>query len=116
MDIIKRVFSAVGEIVPTFSDIPEFTADSEPDRYIILNISHNGAEFGDGTHHSYSFLISLNVYSPMLDFALYEQVIGAMEAAGFSFAGGGNVGNDAEFPYTAHYYLDFLGVDAREPK
>ena len=113
MNIAERIESAVGEILPTYGYTPEFTDDNEPERYIIYDITENGTDYSEGENRVNQYMASLNVFTPSLDFALYEQLKSAMYAAGFCYDSGGKTGTDALFPYITHYYLDFVGVEER---
>lgn len=113
MDIIEKVFAALDGVIPCFVGTPEFARDSTPEKYIIINIAEKGGNYSESVNRVNEYLISLNVYTKQLDFALYEQIKAAMYGADFCYIGGGNVGDDKTFPYVTHYYLDFSGVVER---
>ncbi len=110
MDIVDMVGEAIGDIAPWYADTPEFAEGQAPERYIILNIAERGANYSEGVHRCVEYIVSLNVWTKYLDFTLYKKIKQAMSAAGFSYEGGGRVGDDKIYPYDTHYYLDFMGV------
>ena len=114
MSIADRIEAAVGDILPVYGYTPEFTAEDEPQKYAVYQLTEKGAEYGEGEHKTEQFFVSLNVFTPRLDFELYERLKQAMYAAGFSYDSGGSTGTDRIYPYTTHYYLDFSGVECRE--
>lgn len=113
MNIAERIEAAIGDILPVYGYTPEFS-DDEPQKYAIYQLTEKGAEYGEGEHRTEQFFISLNVFTPRLDFELYERLKRAMYDAGFSYDSGGETGTDAIYPYITHYYLDFSGVVCRE--
>lgn len=110
MNIVERVEAAMDGIVPVFTKTPEF-GNNAPEKYIILGLAENGANFSEGRHNTTEYFVSLNVFTKLLDFPLYDQLKKAMCEADFTFIGGGEVNNDRNYPYITHYYLDFLGVE-----
>lgn len=110
MNIVDRVEVALGGTIPVFTRTPEF-GNSVPEKYIILNLAEKGANFAEGRHNTTEYFVSLNVFTKLLDFEFYERLKKAMCDANFSFIGGGEVGDDKNYPYITHYYLDFLGVE-----
>lgn len=110
MDIIEKVFAALDGVIPCFVGTSEFTRDSAPEKYIIINIAETGGNYSEGVNRVNEYLVSLNVFTKRLDFGLYEQIKSAMYGADFCYIGGGNVGDDKIYPYVTHYYLDFSGV------
>lgn len=114
MDIAQRIEAAAGKILPVYGCTPEFAADDEPQEYAVYQLTEKGAEYGEGKHCAEQFFVTLNIFTPMLDFALYERLKQAMYAAGFCYDSGGSVGTDSDYPYITHYYLDFSGVECRE--
>ncbi len=113
MNIAERIEAAVGGILPVYGYTPEFAADNEPERYIIYTLTEKGADYSEGENRVDQYLVSLNVFTPGLDFDLYEEIKAAMYRAGFVFDSGGMTGTDAMFPYITHYYLDFEGDEER---
>lgn len=113
MDVIQKVEGALEGVVQAFFGVPEFGADDEPDKYVIVNFAEKPANFSESRSRVIEYFVSLNVFSEGFDFPLYEQIRAAMERGGFDYIDGGNVGDDRIFPYHAHYYLDFLYVCER---
>ncbi len=113
MDIAERIEAAVGGILPAYGYTPEFAADDEPERYIIYTLTEKGDDYSEGENRVNQYLVSLNVFTPKLDFDLYEAIKAAMYKAGFVFDSGGMTGTDAVFPYITHYFLDFAGGEER---
>ena len=83
MDVADRVEKALNGIVKLYASVPEFTDRNTPEKYAIYTI----AEY---------------------DFGLYEKIKAAMYSEGFCYAEGGNVQDDKIYPFTRHYYLDFV--------
>lgn len=113
MDIIQKIESALDGVIQPFFGVPEFGAGDEPERYVIVNFAEKPANFSESKCRVIEYFVSLNVFSEGFDFPLYEKIRAAMECGGFDYVDGGNVGDDRIFPYSAHYYLDFLGVIER---
>lgn len=114
MDVVQKVESALEGVIQPFFGVPEFGAGDEPERYVIVNFAEKGANFSEGVSRVIEYFVSLNVFSEGLDFPLYEKIRAAMERGGFDYIDGGNVDDDRIFPYSTHYYLDFLAVIERE--
>lgn len=112
MDIADRIEQALDGICPVYTGVPEF-ADDEPAEYIIYTITEVGADYSEGENRVNQYLVSLNVFTGALNFALYERIRAAMYKAGFVYGSGGLTGTDALFPHVTHYYLDFTGVEER---
>ena len=110
MDVIQKIESALDGVIPWFTNTPEFADGQAPERYVIVNIAEKGGTYSESHHRTTEYFVSLNVYTPRLDFPLYERLKSAMCGEGFVYDGGGNVGDDKIFPYDTHYYLDFTGV------
>ena len=114
MNIIEKIKSALDGLIPWFTDVPEFTADNEPEKYAIINIAEKGGNYSESENRTNEYFVSVSVFTKRLDFPLYEQIKTAMYGAEFVYVGGGNVGDDKIYPYITHYYLDFSGVIERE--
>ena len=54
--------------------------------------------------------MTLNIFTPKLDFTLYEQMKTAMKIAGFGYDSGGTVASDRVYPYKVHWYQDYAFV------
>ena len=111
MDIADKIEAAVSAILPVFAAVPEFTADNVPKSHAIYSITEKGADYGDGGDSTTLYFVSLGVFTEYPDFALYKRIKAAMRAAGFGYDSGGMVQSDGEYPYSTHYYLDFVGVN-----
>ncbi len=113
MNVADRIEAAVSSILPVYGYVPEFSADDEPECYIVYSITEKGADYSEGENRVNEYLVSLNIFTPRLDFDLYEAIKAAMYEAGFCYDSGGETGTDAMFPYITHYYLDFIGGEER---
>lgn len=109
MNIIEKIDLALRSVLPFYFNIPEF-AGTVPEKYAIINIAEKGANYSESENRVNEYFVSVNVFTKRLDFALYEDIKGAMFGQGFSYSNGGNVGDDKIYPYNTHYYLDFCGV------
>lgn len=114
MDVIQKIKSALEGIIQPFFGTPEFGAGDKPERYVIVNFTEKGANFSESVSRVIEYFVSLNVYTDGFDFPLYDRIRAAMERGGFGYIEGGNVDDDRIFPYSTHYYLDFLAVIERE--
>ncbi len=113
VSVADRIEKAVCDILPVYGYTPEFSADNVPEKYIVYNITEKGADYSEGENHANEYLVSLNIFTPRLDFDLYEEIKTAMYGAGFCYSSGGETGTDAMFPYITHYYLDFTRGEER---
>lgn len=107
---LEKALDGLSENIPWYPQTPEFSDGQAPDRYIIVNIAEKGSNYAEGKHFSDEYYVSLNVFTPRLDFKLYNQLKKAMYGAGFVYVDGGKVDDDHLFPYNTHYYLDFTAV------
>ena len=114
MGLKERLKNALDGIVPWYTRTPEFSDGKAPDRYIIVNIAEKGGNYAESKNRCNEYFVSLNVFTPELDFELYERLKTAMYGKEFVYVDGGNVGDDKLYPYITHYYLDFVGVTERE--
>ncbi len=108
MNVAERIEKAIGEMLPTYHAVTDF-GDNTPEKYISYELVDSGGDYGEGMAHDESYMITLNIFTPELDLGLYEFVKAAMQAAGFSYSGGGDVTNDSTYPYGRHWYQDYGG-------
>ncbi|MBD5112127.1 MAG: hypothetical protein HDT42_06260 [Ruminococcaceae bacterium] len=112
MNIADKVEKALANVIKLYADVPEFGRDP-PEKYAIYTIAETPADFSEGENRVNQYYISVNVFTPQYDFDLYEQIKSAMYREGLCYAEGGNVADDKLYPFTRHYYLDFIGVEER---
>ncbi len=113
MDVADRVEKALSGAVKLYASVPEFTDRNTPERYAIYTIAETPADFSEGENRVNQYYVSVNIFTPQYDFGLYEKIKAAMYSEGFCYAEGGNVQDDKIFPFTRHYYLDFMAVIER---
>ncbi len=113
MDVADRVEKALNGVVKLYASVPEFTDRNAPDRYAVYTIAETPADFSEGENRVNQYYVSVNIFTPQYDFGLYEKIKAAMYSEGFCYAEGGNIQDDKIFPYTRHYYLDFMAVIER---
>ncbi len=113
MDVADRVEKALSGAVKLYASVPEFTDRNTPERYAIYTIAETPANFSEGENRVNQYYVSVNIFTPQYDFGLYEKIKAAMYSEGFCYAEGGNVQDDKIFPFTRHYYLDFMAVIER---
>ncbi len=106
MNVAEKVEAAVGNIISAYPSGADFGKGS-PEKYIIYEFVEKGGDYGDGTSHASDYMVTLNIFTPALDFKLYDEIKTAMQAIGFSFSGGGNADPDKAFPNTCHWYHDY---------
>lgn len=106
LNIAEKIEAAIGEMIPTYYDIADF-GDNAPEKYVLYEFTEKGAEYGEGISHGDNYMVTLNIFTPALDMGLYQFIKAAMQAAGFSYSGGGNAMTDTLFPYTKHWYQDY---------
>lgn len=114
MDVADRVENALNGVVRLYASVPEFTDRNTPERYAIYTIAETPADFSEGENRVDQYYVSVNIFTPQYDFGLYEKIKAAMYSEGFCYAEGGNVQDDKIYPFTRHYYLDFVAVIERE--
>lgn len=107
---LEQALDGLAEKIPWYPNTPEFSDGKVPDRYIIVKIAEKGGNYSESEHNCDEYFVSLNVYTPRLDFKLYNQLKKAMYGASFVYVDGGKVDDDKLFPYNTHYYLDFTAV------
>lgn len=113
MDVADSVEKALNGVVKLYASVPEFTDRNAPDKYAVYTIAETGADFSEGENRCNQYYVSVNIFTPQYDFGLYEKIKAAMYSEGFCYAEGGNIQDDKIFPYTRHYYLDFMAVIER---
>lgn len=113
MTVADRVERALNGVIKYYASTPEFTDRNAPDRYAVYTIAETPADFSEGENRVNQYYVSVNIFTPQYDFRLYEKIKSAMYSEGFCYAEGGNVEDDKIFPYTRHYYLDFICVEER---
>lgn len=113
MTLNEKIDAALSGILPYYYAVPEFSGNA-PEKYAIINISEQGANYSEGENRVNEYFVSVNIFTAQLDFQLYETIKTAMYGVGFCYVGGGNVGDDKVYPYVVHYYLDFVGGLERE--
>ncbi|MBE6901583.1 MAG: hypothetical protein E7478_03845 [Ruminococcaceae bacterium] len=115
MSIADRIEAVLSTSAVPFYDVPpDFGRNDPPQSYIIYEYgSGKGYSYGDGKAELIQYLVTLNVFTPKPDFALYERLRSAMEAAGFGYDSEQRVFDDAFYPVGTHYCLDFSGVQER---
>lgn len=113
INIAEKIEKALYGIIEFYASVPEFGRDP-PEKYAIYTIAESPASFGEGVHRATQYLVSVNVFTPQYDFDLYEKIKAGMYREGLCYAEGGNVADDKIYPFTRHYYLDFLGVEEHE--
>ena len=62
MNIIEKIKSALDGLIPWFTDVPEFTADNEPEKYAIINIAEKGGNYSESENHTTIFKITGKKY------------------------------------------------------
>lgn len=105
MNAAERIEAAVGGILPTYHASADL--GGAPERYIVYELVERGGEYGEGAAHAADHMVTLNILTPALELPLYEEIKAAMQAAGFSYSGGGDTMTDAVFPYGKHWYQDY---------
>lgn len=108
MTIDKRIIAAVGTILPTYPIGTDFSKTA-PDKYIQFEFTENGGDYGEGKSHANTYMVTIHIFSPSYDFALYESIKTAMQDAGFSYSSGGDTMTDTVYPYSRHWYQDYGG-------
>lgn len=112
MNIADKVENALSGTIEYYADVPEF-GENPPEKYAVYTIAETPADFSEGENRVNQYYVSVNVFTPQYDFDLYEQIKSAMYRAGLGYTEGGNVADDKIYPFTRHYYLDFIGVEER---
>lgn len=112
MNVADKVENALSGIIEYYASIAELDKNP-PEKYAVYTIAETGADFSEGENRVNQYYISVNVFTPQYDFDLYEKIKSAMYREGLGYAEGGNVADDKIYPFTRHYYLDFIGVEER---
>ena len=98
--------------MPYYYGMPEFD-ENEPQNYIVYDVYETPTLFACNEFKNKEYTVTVNIFTLHLNTALNNLVESKFLDAKFLYDGGGQIGNDKQYPYKLQHYKEFK-IDLEE--
>ena len=114
MDIFDKIDSALSTVFESYYRyMPEFEEGAEPEIYAVYNCRWHDTQYASGKAKMRQFYVSVSVFSPSEDLALYDKTQAAMESIGAIFSGVTDLSQSGVYPNKKMIVMDFIIYEER---
>lgn len=109
MDVYKDADTALNEIgVPYYHGMPEFSEFAEPESYISYTIHEKPVFYASGNSNALNVWLSVAVLTSSVNNELYQKIRAVLQAHGYEYQDGRDLGNMTSFPSKKQRSMDFI--------
>lgn len=113
--ITEKIDTALSAVFEHFySYMPEFEDGEEPEKYAVYNLSYGDTHFSSGKANIRRYSLSVSVFSPSVDHALYDRTQTAIENIGGIFTGAADISQYDIYPNKKYSVMEFMLYEERK--
>lgn len=109
MEITNKVDTALSETgLPFYYGMPDFGENEEPESFLTYEDTDQPELFTEGEETQMQYNITINIIIPKDKLGMVKKIKNTMKKHGFTYIGGGKLGENATFPYKIWRYMEFV--------